>query len=64
MRQDPIVQETRVARAKLFAECEDDLDKLMDRLKASEEQDKDRMVTIETLRKKRLTRDPSQITTG
>jgi hypothetical protein len=60
MRQDPIVRETRVARAKLFAECEDDLDMLMNRLKASEEQDKDRVVTIEIIRKKRQTKDPSR----
>jgi len=62
MRQDPIVRETRAARAKLFAECEEDLDKLMDRLKASEEQDKDRIVTIETLRKKREIKDPRSLT--
>ena len=64
MRQNPIVQETRQARAKLFAECNEDLDKLMERLKASEEQDRDRVVTMETLQRKRQTKDPSNLTTG
>lgn len=64
MREDPIVKETRLARAKLFAECDEDLAKLMDRLKASEEQDRDRVVTIEALRKKRQIKDPSHLTTG
>ena len=62
MSQDPIVRETRAARAKLFAECEEDLDKLMHLLKVSEEQDKDRIVTIETFRNTRQTKDSSRLT--
>ena len=62
MTQDPIVRETRAARAKLFKECEEDLDKLLNLLKASEEQDKDRIVTMETLQKKRQTKEPSRPT--
>jgi hypothetical protein len=64
MREDPIVQETRQARAKLFAECNEDLDKLLDRLKASEDEHRDRVVTIETLREKRRPKDPRRLTTG
>ena len=33
VREDPIVKETRLARATLFAGCDEDLDKLMDRLR-------------------------------
>ena len=64
MREDPIVQETRQARAKLFAECNEDLGKLMDRLKAAEEEDRARVVTIETVRKKRQAKDASHLATG
>jgi hypothetical protein len=64
MREDPIVQETRQARAKLFEECNEDLDKLLDRLKASEDEHRDRVVTIETLREKRRSKEPRHPTTG
>lgn len=64
MREDPIVKETRLARAKLFAECDQNLDKLMDRLKASEEHDKSRVVSIEALRSRRQVEGPSHLTTG
>ena len=53
MKDDPIVEEVRQARAKLFAECNEDLNTLMDQLKAAEEQDKDRLVTWEAVQQKR-----------
>lgn len=51
MKQDPIVEEIRQARAKLLAECDGDLKKLLDRLQSSEEKHHDRVVKIDTVRK-------------
>lgn len=56
MTSDPIVQEVREARVRLFAECHDDLEKLMDRLEASEKKDSVRIVTPETWRDRQDTR--------
>ena len=53
MNRDPIVEEVREARAKLFEECGQDLDKLMDRLKKQERQDQDRLVSKKTANQKR-----------
>jgi hypothetical protein len=47
MNNDPIVEEIHEIRAKLLAECEGDLDKLLDRYRMSEGQDRDRLVTFE-----------------
>ena len=52
MKHDPIVEEIHQIREKLLAECDGDLDKLMDRFKAAEEQDRDRMVSMESLRER------------
>ena len=49
MIRDPIVEEVREARARIFAECGDDLGKLMDRLQAAESQHQDRIVTRDML---------------
>jgi hypothetical protein len=43
---DPIVEEVRDVRRRIFAECGNDLKRLFERLKAAEEQDKDRLVTF------------------
>lgn len=64
MKEDPIVKDTRMARAKLFKECDQDLDKLMDRFKASEQQDKDRVVTIEDVRRRRHNKVPTHLPKG
>jgi hypothetical protein len=53
MRHDPIVEETRQTRARLFAEAGDDLGKFLDRLQASEDQDRARLVTLDVVRKRR-----------
>ena len=45
MNRDPIVEETRNARAKLFEECGEDLDTLLERLKEQEQQDRARLVS-------------------
>ena len=41
---DPIVEEVHRTREKLLAECEGDLEKLMDRLQSRERQDRSRVV--------------------
>ena len=52
MKHDPIVEEIHQIREKLLDECDGDLEKLMDRFKAAEEQDRDRMVSMESLRER------------
>ncbi len=49
---DPIVKEIHQARQKILKECDGDLDRLMDRLKAAEVQHGDRVVTVEEVRKR------------
>ena len=46
MRSDPIVDEVRAARQKIFDACGGDLNKLLDRLKEAEAQHKDRIVSV------------------
>ncbi len=41
---DPIVEEIRQTRQKIMKECGNDLEKLLNRLKAAEAQDRDRLV--------------------
>lgn len=43
--EDPIVAEVRRARAAIFAEADNDLDKLCERLRESERRTKHRLVT-------------------
>lgn len=43
--EDPIVDEVHEAREKLLRECGDDLEKLMDRLKARETEDRSRVTS-------------------
>jgi hypothetical protein len=54
MTTDPIVEEIHQARQKLLDECGGDLDRLLDRYSTAEAQHKDRVVTPETVRAKRL----------
>jgi hypothetical protein len=42
---DPIVDEVRSARQKIFAECNEDLDVLLDRFKEHEKMDQDRVIS-------------------
>jgi hypothetical protein len=49
---DPIVQEIHETRRRIMAECGDDVERLIDRLKAAELQDKDRLVTKEELNRR------------
>ena len=45
MKRDPIVEEIHQIRRRLLEECGGDLDKFLDRLKAQEHADRDRVVT-------------------
>jgi hypothetical protein len=45
MTEDPLVEEVRSARQKIFAACHEDLDALLDRFQEQEEQDRERSVS-------------------
>lgn len=53
MTKDPIVEEVRNTRAKLFEDCGENIEKLMDRLKEQENQDKARLVSNQNTKQKR-----------
>lgn len=53
MKRDPIVEEIHQTRQKLLQECGGDINQLMDRLKAAEIQDRDRVVSTISVRKTR-----------
>ena len=50
---DPIVEDVYRARQKILDECNGDLAKWMERLKAAEAQHQDRVVTPDAVREKR-----------
>jgi len=51
---DPLVEEIHRTREKMLAECGGDFDKLFERLRAAQEQDRDRLITKEeVVRRKR-----------
>jgi hypothetical protein len=52
MNRDPIVDDVRKARRKILQDCDDDLEKLLDRLKAAETQDRSRIVSLDSVRQK------------
>ncbi len=60
---DPIVEEVRQARQKILADCGGDLDKLLDRLKAAEAQDRGRVVSIKSVRPQ-LQHQSTRLTNG
>ncbi|MBA7551093.1 hypothetical protein ES705_43628 [subsurface metagenome] len=49
MKNDPIVQEIRKTRQKIFEDCKSDLNKYLDWMKEFEDQDQDRLVSHKTL---------------
>ncbi len=51
MNNDPIVEEIHQIRGRLLAECNGDLDHLLDRYKQSE--DRDRVVTLKDVEERR-----------
>ena len=50
MIRDPLVQEVRETRAKIFEECGSDLTKLLDRYQEAERLDQHRLITQEEFR--------------
>lgn len=50
MNRDPIVADVRKARQKILEDCGGDLEKLLDRLKAAEAQDRSRVVSMKSVR--------------
>lgn len=53
MKDDPIVAEIHRIREQILNACDGDLDKLMDRLKAAEDRDRDRVVSMKMVRQRR-----------
>jgi len=51
MNNDPIVEELHQTRGRLLTECDGDLDRLLDRYKQSEDQD--RVVTLKDVEERR-----------
>ena len=51
MNNDPIVEEMHQIRGRLLAECNGDLDRLLDRYRQSE--DRDRIVTLKDVEQRR-----------
>lgn len=51
MKEDPIVKEIHQVREKLLAECGGDLEKLMDRFKTHESDDRKRIISLGQLKK-------------
>lgn len=55
---DPIVEDVYQARRRILDQCDNDLGKWIERLKAAEAQHQDRLVTVGTVReRRRLTPD-------
>ena len=50
---DPIVEDVYQARQKILDQCNGDLSKWIERLKAAEAQHQDRVVNLETVRNRR-----------
>ncbi len=46
---DPIVEEVRETRRRIWEECNEDVDQLIARLKRGEAMHKDRLITLEQL---------------
>ena len=52
---DPLVKEIHETRRRILAECDGDLEKLIARLKAAEQLDTDRLVTMDDVRRRAAT---------
>jgi len=61
---DPIVEEVYRARQKILDECDGDLNKWMERLKAAEAKHPERLVTLEAVRNRRQQRHNGHIAKG
>ena len=60
MNNDPIVEEIHQIRGRLLAECNGDLDQLLDRYKQSE--DRDRVVTLKDVEQRRQLANQRRLT--
>ena len=56
---DPIVDEVRKARQRNFAECDGQLDRLIERLKTADSNDTKRLVTTEDVKRRSQSRRTS-----
>ncbi len=52
---DPIVKEIHETRRRILDECNDDIEQLIARLKAAEQQDKRRLVAMEEVQRRACT---------
>jgi len=59
MNRDPIVEEVRQARQKILEDCGHDLQRMLDRFKATESQDRSRVVSMSSIRQNTERRRPS-----
>jgi hypothetical protein len=50
---DEIVKEIHDTRRRIFQQCDGDIDRLIERLKAAESADVDRLVTMEDVQKRK-----------
>ena len=55
MTKDPIIDDVRAAREKLFGACNGNLEALLDQLKKQEQQDQSRLVSKNTIQSKQNT---------
>jgi hypothetical protein len=61
MMNDPLVEDVRSARQKIFEACHEDLDALLDRLQEQEKLDQDRLVSDLTAQPKRDRRQVNRV---
>jgi hypothetical protein len=50
--EDAIVNEIHETRRRIFEECEGDIERFIERLKAAEARDRDRLVTVEMVQQR------------
>ena len=58
---DPIVDEVRKARGKLFDECEGSLAKYFERLREGEKDNRERLVDVDEVKKRKTRRQKKAI---
>ena len=61
MTRDPIVEEVRLARQKIFEACNEDLDALLDRFQEQEHLDRDRLVSDLPTQPQQDTKRPNRV---
>jgi hypothetical protein len=54
MKDDPIITEIHKIRKEILNECNNDIEKYLERLKIAELKDKDRLVSLEKLNEEKL----------